>query len=161
MKRVVLIFGMFTALAAARPAAAGMMTVQVREGQLRQTPSFLGKIVGRVSYGEQVMVEGEKAGWSQVRLLNGKMGWIHDSALTEEKLVVQAGKGNVGTGASSDELALAGKGFNSDIEAEFKKRNQDIDFTWIDRMEKIVVTPEETIVFFREGGVTPTQGGGQ
>ncbi|MFH0880636.1 MAG: hypothetical protein V2A34_13050, partial [Lentisphaerota bacterium] len=62
---------------------------------------------------------------------------------------------DVRTGASGEELALAGKGFNSDVEAEFKSQNKNVDFTWVDKMEKMKETPDELISFLKEGQVNP------
>jgi len=39
------------------------MSVQIREGRLRTTPSFLGKIIGSVRYGDRVAVLEEKSSW--------------------------------------------------------------------------------------------------
>jgi SH3-like domain-containing protein len=141
-------------LAAARSWADDQtMSVQVRSGQLRATPSFLGKIVTPVSYADAVTVRQKQGEWVQVATAAGAAGWIHQSALSTKKIVLKAGSENVETTASGEELALAGKGFNSDVEADFKKKNQYIDFTWIDRMEKIKVGAQEMLSFLDEGGL--------
>jgi hypothetical protein len=144
------------------PAAAEkMMSVQVKTGQLRAAPSFLGKIVATVSYGDRVGVKEEKGAWSRVGLPGGGIeGWIHTSALTPKKIVLKAGASDVSRTASSEEIALAGKGFNEQVEGEFKAKNPDLDFTWVNRMEKIVVTQEEMQRFLKEGEVSP-KGGAQ
>jgi uncharacterized protein YgiM (DUF1202 family) len=138
---------------------AATMSVQVRNGQLRATPSFLGQVVAPVLYGDQVQVVSQQGEWMQVTAPGGQSGWIHKSALTQQHIELKAGEQNVETGASGEELALATKGFNSDVEAEFKKSNKDVDFTWVDRMEKYKVTPAETTTFLREGAVHPAEGG--
>jgi hypothetical protein len=43
------------------------------------------------------------------------------------------------------------------IEADFKNKNKDIDFTWIDRMEKYKVTMDEITRFLNEGQVKSPQ----
>ncbi len=133
-------------------AALQTMSVQVRNGQLRATPSFLGKIVANVAYADAVTVQQKQGEWMQVASAAGT-GWIHQSALSAKKITLKAGADNVGSAASGEELALAGKGFNSDVEADFKKKNQNIDFTWIDRMERIKISPQEMINFLNEGGL--------
>ena len=60
--------------------------------------------------------------------------------------------------ASSDEIALAGKGFNEQVEGEFKKKNPNIDFKQIDRMEKIVVSQNNMQQFLKSGGLSPKGG---
>lgn len=131
---------------------ADTQSIQVRSGQLRATPTFLGKIVASVAYADQVTVIQKQGEWVQVSKGTAQ-GWIHQSALTTKKIVLKAGAENVESSASGEELALAGKGFNSDVEADFKKKNKDIDFTWIDRMEKIKVGPQEMLEFLDDGGL--------
>jgi hypothetical protein len=45
------------------------------------------------------------------------------------------------------------------VEAEFKAKNKKIDLVWVDKMEKIKVSPKEMQEFLREGGVKPSEGG--
>jgi SH3-like domain-containing protein len=148
------------AIAAATLAAGPVaMSVQVKSGQVRDTPSFLGKLVVPLSYGDRVQVLEQQGDWSKVTAPGGQTGWIHGSALTKKRVVMKAGDQNAQTAASGDELALAGKGFNSDVEADFKARNKNIDFAWVDKMEKIKVAPESMQQFLKEGAVQPTEGG--
>ncbi len=138
---------------------ADTLNIQVRKGKLRQQPSFLGKIVAEVSYGDSLRILREQGEWVMGQTDAGTAGWIHVSALTDDKIVLAAGQGEVSTGASSDELALAGKGFNAQVEAEFRAQNREIDFTWVDRMEKFTVSPEEMAGFLQLGRVVPPAGG--
>lgn len=141
-------------------AAEKMMSLQVRDGYLRAEPSFLGKIVTSVKYADRFAVVEEKGQWSKVTVPgSGISGWIHVSALTKKKIVMKPGEKDVELAASSGELALAGKGFNSDVEAQFKTQNKDIDFTWVDKMEKMVVSREEMKEFLKEGSIVVQEGG--
>jgi hypothetical protein len=136
-----------------------MMSIQVKKGEIRSTPSFLGAIVARVSYGDRVYVREERGPWVRVGLQgNNNEGWIHNSALTSKKIEFNAGAANVQTSASSDELALAGKGFSKQVENEFKGKNPNISYAWIDRMEKFVVSEKEIKQFLEEGKLTPKGG---
>ena len=85
-------------------------------------------------------------------------GWIHASALTPKKIVLRAGAEDVEAAASSDELALAGKGFNQQVESEFRAKNPNLDFTWIDEMETYVVSENEMKQFLKEGELSPEGG---
>ena len=139
-----------------------MMSVQVKQGEVRATPYFLGKIVATLSYGDRVEVLGSKESWFRVSPQGkGVTGWMHASALSEKRIVLKAGGRDAQVGASSGELALAGKGFNADVETEFKSRNRNIDFSWIDRMQAMKVEPERIAAFLQEGGLVPAQGGGK
>jgi len=137
-----------------------MMSVQVKQGVVRSTPSFVGQVVGSLNYGERVTVLEQQPGWIRVSA-SGLTGWMHQSALTSKRIVLTASGTAAPTGASTDELALAGKGFNSDVEAQFKAQNREVDFEAVDRMEKRKATPEEISAFLAEGGVRPGKGGAQ
>ena len=136
-----------------------MMSIQVKKAEIRSTPSFLGIIVVRVSYGDRVFVQEERGPWIKVGLKgNSNEGWIHTSVLTSKKIVLNPGSANVQTSASSDELALAGKGFSKQVENEFKGKNPNINYAWIDRMEKFVVSEKQIKQFLKEGELSPEGG---
>ncbi len=136
-----------------------MMSIQVKKGEIRSTPSFLGNIVARLSYGDRVYVREEKGPWVRVGLQGNKNeGWIHNSALTSKKIEFHAGAANVQTSTSSDELALAGKGFSKQVENEFKEKNPNVNYAWIDRMEKFVVSETQIKRFLKEGKLSPKGG---
>ena len=135
------------------------MSVQVKEGAVRSSPSFLAKIIAKLDYGDQVVVKEEKSSWSKIELTGVySQGWIHSSALSSKKIIVNPGDADVDQAASDDELTLAGRGFNQEVEQKFRSRNPDVDFTWIDRMEKMVVSQDQIQNFIQSGGLNP-QGG--
>lgn len=135
--------------------AAEQLTVQVREAVLRASPSMLGEPVNRVPYATPVAVEERKAGWARVTPPAGAAGWVHESALTRKRLQLAAGDASVASGASTREVALAGKGFSEQIEKEFRKTASAADFTWVDRMGKMQVSAARLAEFLRKGGLTP------
>lgn len=139
------------------------LNVQVKESEVRATPSFLGKIIDKVVYGERVEVVENSGSWKKVSYRdNIAQGWIHESALTTKRIVLQAGQTDARTGTTQDELALAGKGFNKQVEEEFMEKNKDLDYTWINRMETFEVTPEMMETFLAKGEVNvPSEGGAQ
>lgn len=143
-------------------AGAKTMSVQVRQGELRASPSFLGAVRGTVSYGARLTVLEEQGPWARVTTPDSAAtGWIHSSALTSKRIVLRAGERDAELAASSGELALAGKGFNAEVEAEFKTRNRDIDFSWVDRMERINVAEKEMHAFLQQGALEPPKGDAQ
>lgn len=137
-----------------------MMSVQVKSTAVREKPSFVGKATATLSYGDRVEVAETRGVWAKVNASGGAIaGWMHTSALTPKRIVLKSGQETAQAKASSDELALAGKGFNADVEAEFKRQHRNIDFSWIDKMEKIKISSGEMESFLKEGGVTPREGG--
>lgn len=135
------------------------MSVQIKEGQVRSTPSFLGTIVARLSYGDRVEVIQDQGNWKKVAVRGGAQGWIHTSALSTKSIVLKAGAGNVQTSATSGEIALAGKGFSEEVEKQYKKLNRNLDYAWVDRMERFQVSPEQMQAFLKQGSVAPAEGG--
>ena len=79
LRRIVFVLGFFMAVAGATWSDSAMMSVQVKEAQLRSTPSFLGSIVGPVSYGERVQTMQKQGDWVDVKSSKNLRGWIHQS----------------------------------------------------------------------------------
>ena len=144
----------------AEPQKQKTMSVQVKEGQLRSTPSFLGKIIANPSYGDRVEIIQDQGTWKKVAV-GGVQGWMHATALTTKTIVLRAGAQNVRTSATGGELALAGKGFSEEVEKQYKTLNRNLDYTWVDRMEKFRVSPEQMQAFLKQGNVVPAEGGAQ
>lgn len=137
------------------------MSVQVKESEIRATPSFLGKIIAKVIYGDLVTVSKENGLWKNVSIKGGTLqGWMHESALTSKRIVLKSGQTDVQTSTTQNELSLAGKGFDDQIEALFIEQNKNIDYTWINNMETIKVTPKEMNIFLATGEVVSSSEGG-
>jgi uncharacterized protein YgiM (DUF1202 family) len=132
----------------------------VKHGALRSQPSFVGQMLTNLGYGESVEISNESNGWSQVRVKRtGQTGWIHNSALSEKPVTLKSGGVSAGHSATGDELALAGKGFNKQVEQQYQSKNPGVDFSWINKMERFTITDQQAQKFLREGQVLP--GGGQ
>lgn len=132
------------------------LNVQVREGCIRAIPSALGSPVATVTYGETLLVIEERGAWVKVQKSNSNVaGWIPRTSLTPKKIKISAGNDNTKMKASSGELALAGKGFNSQVESEYRAKNKEADFATVDAMEKIRVSTEVMQKFLKEGGLVP------
>lgn len=129
------------------------LQVQVREGQLRQTASYLGKVVAPVRYGQPVTVLQRQGEWARVAV-DGQQGWIHQSALTEKKISMQAGQNPAATTATSAEVAVAGKGFNKQVEEKYRAAHPQAGYAWIDRLESMRASPAEIQQFLIGGGLT-------
>ena len=136
-----------------------MMSIQVKKSAVRSSPSFLGKIVTQLKYGDRVAVQNVKGSWYFIDSPKGKTeGWMHSSALSVKKIVLNPGASDVEQAASSDEITLAGKGFNQQVENDFKSKNPKVDFTAINKMEKITVSQNQIQAFIKEGQLSPKGG---
>jgi SH3-like domain-containing protein len=129
---------------------AAPMSIQVRNAKVRATPSQLGAVIATVDYGAQVQTGTPEKGWYPVTTADGKTGWLHESALSKKPIAMRSGTTDAATGASSDEVALAGKGFNEQVEAKLRKEGR-LDYTWVDRMSAFHVDANEISRFLREG----------
>lgn len=141
-------------LSASAAVAGTILHVGVRTGQLRATPTPFGKIVATPSYGDPVEKLAVDGAWLRVRY--GKHeGWMHNTLLSTKVAKLGAGQETVGGTASREDLTLAGKGFNAQVESAYRKQNGSLDYATIDRMEKQVVTPKQMSSFLADGGVLP------
>jgi hypothetical protein len=149
-------------LAAGAVFAADQMSVTVQKTPVRDKPSFLGKTLGTLVYADRVSVLDQSTkGWFKVVGPDGKLqGWVSASALQAKKIELAAGSENVSQSASSGEVALAGKGFNETVEKEYKADGK-LDYTWVDRMGKIEVSPDQLSTFIAQGGLSSPDGGAQ
>jgi hypothetical protein len=131
-------------------AAATPLSVQVRQAKVRATPSQLGKVVATVEYGAVVQAGTLQRGWYPVTTQDGKKGYLHSSALSEKRITMSAGTTDAATGVSADEVALAGKGFNEQVEAKLRSDGK-LDFAWVDRMVAFEVDAEKIKEFRTQG----------
>lgn len=133
----------------------GMMSVQVKEGQIRSSASFLAPITGKVAYGDQVEALQQQGDWVEVKNAQGGKGWIHQSAVTRKRIALSTGGETAPVAASGQEVALAGKGFNAEVESKYRLAHREADYDWVNRMEDIRITPREMVTFLKEGGISP------
>ena len=77
LRKFCIVFGLFMAMPIPGSAAPVRMNVQVQSGQIRATPTFLGKVLATLSYGVSVEVLLTKGDWMQVKSAQGQVGWVH------------------------------------------------------------------------------------
>jgi uncharacterized protein YgiM (DUF1202 family) len=127
--------------------AGDTLYVNVNSAALKSSTGFFASTTGTVKYGDQVKVVAVNNKWLQVRTSANVTGWIASSSLTTKKISAQGSAAN----ASAREIALAGKGFSPEVEAEYKKDGGQIDYAAVDAMEKVTVSDKELLAFIEEG----------
>jgi len=138
------------------------MSIQVDRAQLRSTPAYYGSVVTTVNYADRLKIIDSKGAWVKAATAsNNATGWIHISALTSTKLAPKSGGKNAPTSVSAGELSAAEKGFTEQIEQAYRQKNKAIDFTWVDKMEQIEISPRQSAAFLKEGRIEPAAGGEQ
>jgi uncharacterized protein YgiM (DUF1202 family) len=141
-------------LVPAPPASADTLSVQVRQVALRKAPTFLSPVLETLPYGAQVEEREDKGQWVRVQGESGKTGWVHASAVTDKKVELQAGAADVSTAAAPKEVALAGKGFNREVESAYRAKHGKAAFAAVDAMEARKVAGSEVAQFLKEGDLS-------
>jgi hypothetical protein len=135
------------------PQKGGTITVQTLTAKLMKTPSYLGATSAKLVRGDQLKFEEAKGDWYRSTSKAGASGWVHKSAVVEKAVALSSKPGGGSGGVTSDEVALAGRGFSKEVEGKYRETHPDLDFTHVDNIEKIDVDGEELEKFAAEGKI--------
>jgi len=144
-------------LIAAGVMAAETLKVTVKTTKLRKSPKFYAPSVATLNYGDTIQKLDQQGDWIQGLTTAGLQGWVHGSAVEEPSFSLTARR-TQGTGTTADEVALAGKGFNEQVEESYQKTSN-LDYTWVDRMGRISISEKDMEQFFKEGKLGEYGGG--
>ena len=138
-------------VSAATPAESSLY-VNVRESKLRLDPQFWAPTVASLPYGTKLAALGvgsKDNQWLKVRL-DSNEGYVHTSAVTKRRVVL--GSAGVGAGDKVDpnNVVLAGKGFNSQVEKSYAS-SKGLDFKSVDEVEQYQVNSAEGAAFVKSG----------
>lgn len=125
-------------------------TVKVMRQYIFPSPAFYSQPVAELALGQVLTILEVGNQWFRVSATSSLSGWVHATALTS----ASAGSGSVSSGSGSvtqDEVTLAGRGFNSDVEAQYASDNPSLDFDAVDRIEDFEVS-EAFMNAFLAGG---------
>jgi hypothetical protein len=130
----------------AQVTAGGTAWVAVRQAALRSSTWFFASTRGNLEMGDQVTVLRINGSWAEVRsTANPSLnGWTQTNNLSG-RLVAAPGPGTTAT-----EVALAGRGFDRDVEDAYRAGGN-INYADVDRMENVTVSVEELYRFMTEG----------
>ena len=147
MKKLLLIMAIIC-LALPIFAAPKTQYVAIDPAPLKAKPAASSKKVGSVEYASAVIVVKTEKSWVYVQLVDDKSveGWLPASALTSKKIKDKSSA----TSANADEIALAGKGFNSTIEAVYAEQYE-MNFDIVDYIETLGAGESEAIAFAKAG----------
>ncbi len=150
MKRIFIGTCVALSLIAATAHAAKQLSVQVREVQVKGSASYMTATVGTLHYGDAIEVTGEEGSWYQIAQPHG---FIPKNAAGTAKASVDASKNYAAKGVSHDETALAGKGFNPQVESQYKKDNAQLAaaYAQVDRVEAMTVSQPVLSQFIASG----------
>jgi len=132
---------LFAQVTAGRPA-----WVSVRSTPVRSSTWFFASTRGNLDMGDEVAVLRINGNWAEVRATANPSltGWAAIGNLSHRVIVAE------GTTATAREVALAGKGFDRDVEAAYRA-GTNLNFADVDRMEAVRVSHAELFRFMTEG----------
>jgi uncharacterized protein YgiM (DUF1202 family) len=150
MKKIFIMscFGLFIAgTVFAQVSRGGTLYAAVKTVTLKSSTGFFARTTGSLSYGDQVTVLQVSGKWVEVRsAANSSLrGWTSSSNLSAKRITAGSG-----SGASAKEVALAGKGFNQEIEDAYKAKGA-LNYADVDRTEQMTVPEDELYRFLTEG----------
>jgi SH3-like domain-containing protein len=119
--------------------------ISVKSATVKDSTGFFAKELGTLSLGNEVTLISESGKWSQIRL-GDLTGWVTSTSLSARRIVAS------GASATATEISLAGKGFSTEMEMEYRKTG--LDYSMVDFMETITVPGEELLGFITEGGLS-------
>jgi len=151
MKKVLFVFFMVlfvTCFAAAQASRGGTMYVAVKSVNLKSSTGFFARTLGKLDYGERVTVVQVSGNHLEVRsAVNSSVtGWTAASNLTPRQIIVSSSNTT-----SAGEIALAGKGFNQEVEQSYRNQQGELNYADVDKVEGISLNEDELKRFLEDG----------
>jgi len=151
---ILMIMGLVTAGFLSAQTKGSTMYVAVKKVDLKSGSGFFSSKNGKMlNYADKVTILSVSGKNVEVQSTTdtSKKGWTAYANLSAKQIV----SGSTGT-TSQDDAALAGKGFNKEVEEAYKKDKTDLDFNKVDKVEAITV--EDDIEAFLTNGNLSTGG---
>ena len=150
MKKLMIVFCLtlfITGLASAQISRGGTLYVAVKTVALKSSTGFFASNRGTLNYGDRVTVLQVNGRYVEVRSASNSTltGWTASANLTARQVV----SGNTST-ASAREVALAGKGFNQEVENAYRSQ-ENLNYADVDKVEAITVSETDLRQFLEEG----------
>lgn len=135
------------------------MKVTQSNQSLYPDPDFAGTPIAPVPVGAEVTVQQQSGDWYKVEY-QGKSGWLNRQAFPSPATGSKFSLPGMLFGApvketSSDEAALAGKGFTPEVESSYRQKHPEAKFAEVDKVEAYRVDPAKLQAFITEGGLKP------
>ncbi len=153
MKRLLMCMMLLVSMTALAGTTPKEVTVTSKQGNVKMKADHMSKNVEIVVYGDKLKIVTKENDWYQVTTPSGKTGWIHESATTTKKISIGKDAQVGDKSASHDEVALAGKGFNKQVEQAYTKDNPSVAnaFKLVDQIEARKVPVAQLSAFIKQG----------
>jgi hypothetical protein len=118
------------------------MYVTVNSAEVKASTGFFSDTLGTLTLGSTVTAVQEKGKWIEVQ--SGVIsGWVAAASLSSKRITGQ------GHSAAAGEIALAGKGFSSEVEMEYRQNG--LDYSIVDSMERQRIVRQDLYRFITDG----------
>jgi hypothetical protein len=149
MKKMFVLFSLLLfalGVLSAQVSRGGTAWVSTKSAELKASANAFAASKGTLPMGTQVTVLQVSGNWAEVRSAANasQSGWTAISNLSNRRIV------SSGSGASASEVALAGKGFNQEVENSYKAGGK-LNYADVDKTEAITVSKNELYQFITEG----------
>jgi len=151
MKRKIWLWVLGLSLISSAALAASVQVI-TQDAVIRKDKRFFAPALGRAPFGASLQELGREGDWFRVSY-QGKEGWIHKSALQEQKFQFSSLAGGKAEEASRDEVALAGKGFTPEVENAFREKNTKMRYDFVNQVQAYRVDEQRLQAFLREGNL--------
>lgn len=149
---ITIIVILFLLVPALSPAADSARVV-VRENAIRAQCRFFAPVKAKIRYNDLLTIISRSGDWYKVSF-KGVNGCVHKSAIEEKSFKLGGGFAPGGQAPSRDEVSLAGKGFNPQVEASYKGSHPELDFRSVDEIEHYQVSSDALTEFLKNGGLS-------
>jgi len=151
MKKFLMVFCLIvltSGLAAAQVRTGGTLYVAIKNLDLKSGTGFFASSRGKLNYGDRVTVLQVSGRFVEVRSASNSSlsGWTASANLSARQVV----SGTSST-ATAREVALAGKGFNQEVEQSYRTQQRNLNYADVDRVEAISVNETTLRRFLEEG----------
>lgn len=134
------------------PVMAENLRVITRENAVRQDCRFYSPVKMKVRLNDELDLRSAEGDWYRVGI-KGAVGCIHKSAVSRNAVAVSKIRGSDEKRPTSEEVSLAGKGFNPRVEEQFKSGHPELRFGPVDEVERFEVSDDAVFRFMKEGGL--------
>ncbi|MCF8068054.1 MAG: SH3 domain-containing protein [Desulfobacterales bacterium] len=156
MKQLYLFTGIFILCVLSISAWAAIQTalISTKENHIREYNRFYAPSLVKVYFEDEVEVISQDGDWFKVKF-NEVEGWIHKSAIVKNKKqeLRPVLLGAEMAPEEEDEVTLAGKGFNPEVEYALSQENPELNFAKVDEITSSEVDLAEVQAFIKEGGL--------
>jgi len=124
--------------------------VITQEAVIRKDKRFFAPMVTRVPYGEMIEELERQGDWLRVSY-RGTQGWLHFSAVQEQKFRLSTLSGERAQESTKEEVALAGKGFTPEVEKAVREKNSSMRYDLVNQVQAFKVNETQLLEFIRAG----------